>query len=412
MILSYIYNILKFKKWEVFFFVTVFIGLKWSKIITFKADVNHLTELEKCPACFGISACSYIHNVDITPHDFYSAFSYIFGAKNVFLGTLNGSKVILKKLAHTSELNEFDRVVCENKNLSRICTRNSEKIDHSNDINFYELIEQQVTLHFTKDNLNRLRVCPSVKHLSNLLHQIYLSNENYDSDALDISIWMLTVLNPEPLLLQILPSHNNWPVPKYYGACGRIIIEEYVGLPLTSYYNEPWLLRAKIASGLLNSAYMFTYGSDEFGFYLTDISADNIAVDSNYNAKFVDLENVIVVDKNIVLEERSTTWNELQENTESLNCSECIVFSPIDICSHKVSDHNYYAICKTLLALNIDDNVLPGGLLHDVPADILKTYPNMQYLIQQCVTPQKPFTRITAGMQLKQLLNVIVQGQD
>ena len=78
-----------------------------------------------------------------------------------------------------------------------------------------------------------------------------------------------------------------------------------MGLPLTSYYNKPWLDRAKIAASLLNSAYMFTHGSDEFGFYLTDISADNIAVDSNYNAKFVDLENVIVVDKNIVLEGNS-----------------------------------------------------------------------------------------------------------
>lgn len=89
------------------------------------------------------------------------------------------------------------------------------------------------------------------------------------------------------------------------GACGRIIIEEYVGLPLTAYYNKPWLLRAKIASSLLDAAYVFTYKNDDFGFYLTDVSADNIAVDLNNNAKFVDLENVIIVDKNIMLEGNS-----------------------------------------------------------------------------------------------------------
>lgn len=44
---------------------------------------------------------------------------------------------------------------------------------------------------------------------------------------------------------------------------------------------------------------MFTYASNEFGFYLTDVSADNIAVDSNNNAKVVDLENIIIVDKTI-----------------------------------------------------------------------------------------------------------------
>lgn len=72
-----------------------------------------------------------------------------------------------------------------------------------------------------------------------------------------------------------------------------------MGLPLTAYYNEPWLNRAKIASSLLNAAHMFTYENENFGFYLTDISADNVAVDLNYNAKFIDLENMIIVDKNL-----------------------------------------------------------------------------------------------------------------
>lgn len=70
-------------------------------------------------------------------------------------------------------------------------------------------------------------------------------------------------------------------------------------MPLTAYYNEPWLRRAKLASSLLDAAYKFTYKDDNFGFYLTDISADNIAVDSIDNVKFVDLENVIIVDRNI-----------------------------------------------------------------------------------------------------------------
>lgn len=88
-------------------------------------------------------------------------------------------------------------------------------------------------------------------------------------------------------------------MPKYFGACGRIIIEEYVGLPLLDYYNKPWIQRAKIASSLLNAAYIFTFKSEDFGFYLTDVSADNIAVDYKDVAKFIDLENIIVVDKNI-----------------------------------------------------------------------------------------------------------------
>ncbi|XP_054013743.1 divergent protein kinase domain 2A-like isoform X2 [Hylaeus anthracinus] len=383
MILSYIYNILKFKKWKLLFFVIIFIIFKWSKIITFQPNINYLTELHKCPACFGTSACNYIHKVDITPYDFYSTFSYLFGVKNVFFGFFINNKVILKKLAHSSELNDFDRMLCENENFGHICEKNLKNVNNKTSIDFYELIVREVTLDFAKDNLVRLRLCPNAQHLRNLLD----------------------------LCSQILPANNNWPVPKYLGACGRIVIEEYVGSPLTAYYNKSWLLRAKIASSLLNAAYMFTYRSNDFGFYLTDVSADNIAIDSNNNAKFVDLENVIIVDKNSIYKEKSM-WNQLQENTENLNCTECLAYSPAEICNHKTSDHNYYAICKTLLALNIDDGVLPGGLLHNIPTDILKTYPNVEYLIEQCITPRKPFTRISAGMQLKQLLDTIIEDKN
>lgn len=44
---------------------------------------------------------------------------------------------------------------------------------------------------------------------------------------------------------------------------------------------------------------MFTFEDKQFGFYLTDVSVDNIAVDYENVAKFIDLENIIVVDKNI-----------------------------------------------------------------------------------------------------------------
>nr|XP_034184033.1 divergent protein kinase domain 2A isoform X2 [Osmia lignaria] len=344
MILSYIYNILKFKKWELFFLITIVISLKWSTIIILRPDINYLTELHKCPTCFGTSACDYIHEVDITFRDFYSAFSYYFGVKNVFFGTFNTSKVILKKLAQSFELNEFDRMLCENVNFSYICPMNTEKTDNQIDVNFYKLIEKQVSLSFTQDHFSRLRLCPNVRHLNDLLHPIYFSNKNVDSETLDINIWTLTVLNPEPLFLQILSADKNWPVPKYFGACGRIIIEEYVGLPLTAYYNEPWLNRAKIASSLLNAAHTFTYGNENFGFYLTDISADNIAVDLKYNAKFIDLENVIIVDKNLTSKEKPPKWNELHVNADDLSCPECLVFSSVEICNHKISDHNYYAI--------------------------------------------------------------------
>lgn len=88
-------------------------------------------------------------------------------------------------------------------------------------------------------------------------------------------------------------------MPKYLGACGRLIVQEYVGFPLTTYYYEPWIRRAKIASSLLGAARMLTFRNPDFGFYLTDLSPDNIAITPDDEAKFIDLENIIIVDKNV-----------------------------------------------------------------------------------------------------------------
>ncbi|KAK1138141.1 hypothetical protein K0M31_002624 [Melipona bicolor] len=409
MLLSYIYDILKFKKWEILSLLMILIALKWFTIFIFQPNVHHSIELHKCPVCFGTSACNYIHEVDIALRDIYSVFAYFFGIKNVFFGVFNGSRVVLKKLAQNSELDEFDRMTCEDEAFSDVCTKSIWRTDYKINVNFRELVEKEISTSPVRNNFNGLKLCPTIRHLNTLLNNVYYNERDTDRKILDVYIWVLTVLNPEPLVLQILSADEGWPVPKYFGACGRIVVEEYIGLPLTAYYNEPWLRRAKLASSLLDAAYKFTYKNENFSFYLTDVSADNVAVDSADNVKFVDLENVIVVDKSVTPTERLTTWNQLQVNTEDFSCPECLAFSTTDICNHKVSDHNYYAICKILLTLNINNSILPGGLLHDMPADISESYPDIRHLIQQCAHPQTPFNRIDAGIELKKLLDIVVQ---
>ncbi|XP_026826615.1 deleted in autism protein 1 homolog isoform X2 [Ooceraea biroi] len=375
MISHYVYNVCKFKKWKILLFVVgICVLLLNANIIlrSFYPSVTQLTELHKCPACYGISACRDIHEVDLLWHDRKAIFSHLFGVKNVFFGTYNRSKVVLKKLAHSFELNAFDVALCEKLDFNYPCS--NIPLDRFT-VDFYHLIEKTITSDFSKDDSSRLRLCPIVYHLDDLLHNVYLNNKNVDSTEFLINLWTLVSVNPEPLILQILSAKNGWPVPEYFGACGRIIIEEYVGAPLSDYHDKPWLERAKVASSLLNAAHMFTFRNEQFGFYLTDISYDNIAVDYNNVAKFIDLENIIIVDKNpsrkgnrvyykIIRKsklrnsmnmaiqlthqsvDRPEKWQELHENTMHLDCPNCFAFSAEDICNHHLSDHNYYAICQ------------------------------------------------------------------
>lgn len=86
-------------------------------------------------------------------------------------------------------------------------------------------------------------------------------------------------------------------MPIYYGACGRVVVEEYCGKALHYFENESWILRAKLAVKILKAAHDFTYKHPLFRFYLTDMSSDNIVVTNDFEIKFIDLENVIINEK-------------------------------------------------------------------------------------------------------------------
>ncbi|XP_018398867.1 PREDICTED: deleted in autism protein 1 homolog [Cyphomyrmex costatus] len=406
MILYYIHNIFRFKKWKILLLIGICIlALRINVILqSLYPSITQLTELHKCPACYGVSTCHNIHKIDLLWNDVNAIISHLFGVKNVFFGVYNESKVVLKKLAHSSELKALDITLCSELHLGYPCL--NVPLDRYK-ADFYNLIRKIITSDFSKDDTSRLRLCPTIRHLDDLFYNIHLNNKHIEPTQYLINLWTLVSINPEPLILQVLSAENGWPVPRYFGACGRIIIEEYVGLPLSDYYDKSWIQRVKIASSLLNAAYLFTFKNNMFGFYLTDISADNIAVDDENVAKFIDLENIIIVDKNISQEDEPKEWQKIH-NTIHFDCPNCFAFSSKDICNHYLSDHNYYAICQVLLLNSGNENQFPGGFLHDIPTNIVQQYPDIEDLLQQCAVPRSTKSRIFFGQRLKVLLDMIL----
>ncbi|XP_071653169.1 divergent protein kinase domain 2A isoform X1 [Temnothorax longispinosus] len=408
MILYYIRNIFRLKKWKILLLIGICVlALRINVILqSLYPSVTQLTELHKCPACYGVSACHNIHKIDLLWNDVNAIISHLFSIKNVFFGTYDQSKVVLKKLAHSSELKALDVTLCNKLHLGYPCSILVPLDRYAPD--FYDLIRKTITSDFSQDDTSRLRLCPTLGHLDDLFYNVHLNNKHINPTQYLINLWTLVSINPEPLILQILSAEDGWPVPKYFGACGRIIIEEYIGLPLSDCYDKSWIDRVKIASSLLNAAYMFTFKNKKFSFYLTDISADNIAVDNENIAKFIDLENIIIVDKNISQEDEPKEWQKIHENTMHFDCPNCFAFSSKDICSHHLSDHNYYAICQLLLSSG-NENPFPGGFLYDAPTDIEQQYPDIEYLLQQCAVPDFTTSRIFVGQRLKTLLDIILR---
>ncbi|XP_011506129.1 PREDICTED: deleted in autism protein 1 homolog, partial [Ceratosolen solmsi marchali] len=371
--------------------------------------VNEIIEREKCPACFGINLCQDIDDNKVTLEytDFYSIFNNLLGIKNIYYGKYGGDKVIIKKLAQKIELEGFDKMICSDYELMELCFNKPKAVNTMK--NFYNLIVAELISADMNDPNVKIRLCPTISKLPELFSNVLTENNLKNADYYKY-LWSLIQINPEPILLQILSSNDNWPTPKYFGACGRIVIVEYIGLPLSAFIQETWIERAIIASSLLDAAYAFTFKNPKFAFYLTDISMDNIAVNNEQRAIFVDLENTIIVDKypsDEVLKEK-TAWNVTYTNQVYTDCKDCFIFSPTDICNHKISDHNYYAICQNILVQGLHTNFDNQGLLHNIPSTILQEYPQLTYLLNQCSKPDKFQSRIESGNQLKKVLDTII----
>ncbi|KAH0564548.1 hypothetical protein KQX54_012749 [Cotesia glomerata] len=312
-------------------------------------NILELTELSKCPACYGTTACAKIFDSDLKFefYDLFTTLSHLFAAKNVFYATLEDTRVVLKKLAHDNEFYLFDRMICESEKFKHLCI----------------------------DNINK----------------------NSNVKIFDEEYYLSLIAS------EILKADEGWPVAKFYGACGRLVIEEYAGLPLTVYYQEGWLRRAKIAIRLLESAHEFTFRNPEYSFYLTDLSSDNIVIDESDNPVFIDLENIIILHRNIPTKEQPQHWSSIH-TSDSIDCDNCFSFSPNDICSHHISDHNYYSVCQYILSSKLNEN----GFLHSIPSEILKNYPELKIMIDECASPRRSKSRIEAGNQLKEILQRIL----
>lgn len=166
-----------------------------------------LTDIYKCPACYGTTACVNVFNNNITikPFDFHSTLSHLFFSKNVFYGAMGEAKIVVKKLAHDFELEAFDNMICDDIKFRQLCWRNKNNIneDNNDNINYNSYIESAVSLNFSNDKTNGLILCPTTKHLENIINQSVINNFN---DT--INLWTIIKINAEPIILTVLKIYK------------------------------------------------------------------------------------------------------------------------------------------------------------------------------------------------------------
>ncbi|KAF2898964.1 hypothetical protein ILUMI_07225 [Ignelater luminosus] len=348
----------------------------------------NLCALEKCPFCYGTDLCDEFENgkFEFKISSFENVIANLFSVKNVYYAIYKNRSVVLKKLAHDYELDELDQFIHENYVGSRISNKD-----------ILEILYPKGDLIGNNYVVENFHLCTH-KTAENFFQQIKWYE---DPNEVIEQVWYTIKVNVEPLLLKILSS-KVFPIPKYLGACGRIIVEENRGQMLSNFYYADWQIRTNISVQLLKAAEVFTEKHDLFRFYLTDISPDNIAVDANMTITFVDLENIIIT-------------NHLASGVQSIHHSvdmesdDGFAFSPNEICSHSLSDHNYYAICKLLLSESAPWPMVKGGFLHSPPVGILLQFPKLFELVELCVHPNAKINRFDAAKEITDILEKALQ---
>ncbi|GJQ86582.1 hypothetical protein Trydic_g7818 [Trypoxylus dichotomus] len=334
----------------------------------FVKPITSYSDIEKCPYCYGNGICHAFQSNEIVV-SFFSLANFI-NYKNIFYGEYNNINVIVKKLASNEELRRFDDNVCYENHLQDGC-----KLGIIDD-------EQNYTrkiIDYMSGNINEFKpfkVCSNAA--AYVLYDDFYRLKPADLQVKDYlkNVWTVLKINVEPLMLQLLNSDKSWPVPNYYGSCGRLAVVENRGLTLLRKIKLPWVDRAYLALQLLEGAKNFTFDYPQLRFYLTDISADNIAVDDALKLTFIDLENMVVF--------HDSTDTKIRHKSQVIHDSDGFAYSQEDLCRHSVSDHNYYGICKLLLSRNAPYPMVKNGLLHTPPVHIAYKYQRLFDLIEEC----------------------------
>ncbi|XP_077988292.1 divergent protein kinase domain 2A-like [Glandiceps talaboti] len=220
-----------------------------------------------------------------------------------------------------------------------------------------------------------------------------------------IMLMSMINFNPEPLMVEIFPQSQGWPFPSYIGSCGRFVVMDYEGRTLSEFYDAAWSIRINLAYQVFEIAEHFTNNAEDYALYMTDIVAENFAVTKDGDVKLIDIENIIVVDKKMIREDKPENWDQklASIHDDCVNSPNCLSFSDHDLCTHVEADHNYYAACHSLIASDAWIGSKPGGLLHDIPENIKKNT-DLEHLLNECQNPTETNGRFTTAPQLLSLL--------
>ncbi|XP_065575296.1 divergent protein kinase domain 2A-like [Artemia franciscana] len=373
-----------------------------------------LLDLQKCPSCYGVNMCPAIITGEIRLVDWSQyTIGRFMNARNVYFGDFRNSPVVMKKLGHDWELEELDNAICIASNLSVGCEVNKAIRSLTKEVTdeiFVPDIGGGPSGHIdykiqTEDigNGSDFLHCSSSRKTQFIMDKILKKNHGQHQITIIENIITLMMINEEALIGQAFPYEEGFPFPKYYGACGRLVIEELVNRTIADFVYSAWESRAAVAYRLLGLAERMTNISSNFSLYWTDVTEHNLGLDEKNNPLILDAENIIIVDLEEVETVRAGDWD-VPFTSEGVGCESCFSYNVDNLCYHAKTDHNIYALCHGLLSPGAFSHRYPQGLLYNIPEYVLQKFPELPSLLEECKWPKNDGGRFKAATELMKIL--------
>ncbi|KAI8486398.1 hypothetical protein Bbelb_358970 [Branchiostoma belcheri] len=374
-------------------------------------------ETGKCPACFG-DTCKLLHRGHF--QNVHSDRPLKKGA--VSIGTVDGKTVIAKTLCAEHQWQKFERFICWVSSRRQVCNASSFILETMlvTDV-VLKLPWLQEAWRICHVEKSALSLCLPARFLQEV-KQLYVDNESTEVDRIGRAFLTTSLLlNVESVLLRYFSTKSTtpWPFPKFYGACGRVILVEHAGRTLDTFMDFPWGVRADIAVQLLQLVDTLRGKDPDWVLFLTDVSFQNFAVDSRGRVRLIDLDDVMVIDRRISHELtemcNEQCYMDLHKKllSDPYHCQDILRYTPMmyaSICARILSNHlkyperrNWGETSEANEEQSTEDKVeeLLKGLLHDPPGEINGP---LEDALRQCVQETQPGGRLNAVLTLQQLL--------
>ncbi|KAJ8247023.1 hypothetical protein GJAV_G00257890 [Gymnothorax javanicus] len=322
--------------------------------------------LDKCNACVGTSICKKFFKDEIRFESWLSPQLTLppvyrrWYLANYTDDSENWRPVVLSRLIPQTLHEESDLSICSSAGRGPSCS--IEAVMRATP-RFQDWAGSQLLLpHMVQGLVTPMMRCPSQRLLDRLVRRYAEVTDagsmqmKHFAERDKLRLLYTLAVNQHTLLLQMFPGTEGWPFPKYYGACGRMMVWASTR-PLKNIYGSALETRADIAYQLLHVTQGLSSNSLRFLLYYTRVYEDMFATFEDGKLFIVDASTIGIID---LLEGIPPEPGEERRDIFSCLSTSCEQPPP---CSSVRPSRSFTLLCRDLLPkLLTPQDTLTGGL--------------------------------------------------